>query len=83
MVGPPPVAPVDLRTGDRGANACAYLRLGAQAAEKAFLRVLHDLDLGILLVDAQLIEGHLGGLLDRAGGRDDPFHDLLPLLLLA
>src|SRR4029078_1046995 len=41
------------------------------------------LELSVALIDSELIEGGLLGILDRSTGRLDPFHGLLPPLLLA
>src|SRR5581483_5338391 len=57
--------------------------LTTQAAEQTDSRLFQDLDLGIVLVDAELIERGLLGFVDGLARRLDPFHRLLPLLLLA
>lgn len=56
--------------------------LATELSEEAGTRFLKDLDLGVLLVDPQLIEGQLASLLDRLGGNVDPLHAQEPLLPL-
>ncbi len=54
--------------------------LGAQSAEKATLRLLHDLELRIGLMDTELIEGGVLGFLDGLGRHFYPFHLLAVLV---
>jgi hypothetical protein len=45
-----------------------------ETPEQAALGLLEDVELGVLLVDTQLIEGGILCLLDGATGGLDPFH---------
>jgi hypothetical protein len=47
---------------------------GTEATEQAELRLLEDLELGVAIVHAQLVERSLLGLLDRASGGLYPLH---------
>jgi hypothetical protein len=55
---------------DAGADPC----FTTDATEQTRSRFLHDLELGIALVDAELVERVILGFCDRAPGRLDPFH---------
>jgi hypothetical protein len=44
------------------------------ATEEAGAGFLEDLELGIIHIDTELVEGEVLGLIDRAGSDFDPFH---------
>src|SRR5690606_17854209 len=70
----PPAAAVDLRAGRRRPHPGPDPGLAPEAAEQARSGLFEDLDLGVLLVDAELIERDVPGLLDGPGGDLDPLH---------
>jgi hypothetical protein len=80
----PTVTPIDLGSWSRRSYARPHLRLGTQPSEQPLLRLLDDVDLGVLFVDTQLVECRLDGFGHGPTTGHDPFHSvLLPLLLLA
>jgi hypothetical protein len=62
------------------AHPGSYPGFGSQPSEQPESGLLHDLELGVLRVDAQLVQRRFLGFFDRAPCRLDPFHDALPAL---
>src|SRR2546421_605457 len=69
-----PVAAFGLRARPRRAHAGPNPGLAPQPPEQAHLRLFDDLELSVVLVDAQLVEGGLFRLVDGLPRRFDPFH---------
>ena len=75
------ITALDLGARPGGADAGPHTGLTADPAEEALGGLLEHLELGVVGVDAQLVEGGLLGLLDGTAGDLDPLHAALPLLL--
>lgn len=56
-LAPSTVSSIDLRAGRRRTHPGSHLGLRAQPPEQTLLWLLDDLDLGVLLVDSELVEG--------------------------
>jgi hypothetical protein len=56
-LAPSTVSSIDLRAGRRRTHTGSDLGLRAQPPEQTLLRLLDDLDLGVLLVDSEFVEG--------------------------
>jgi hypothetical protein len=56
-LAPSTVSSIHLRAGRRRTHPGSHLGLRAQPPKQALLRLLDDLDLGVLLVDSEFVEG--------------------------
>jgi hypothetical protein len=55
-------------------DAGSHAGLAARPAEEASSGLLEHLELGVLLIDAELVERGVLGVFDRLAGRLDPLH---------
>jgi hypothetical protein len=58
----------------RRANACSHARLASDPPEETRPGLLENLELGVVLIDAQLVEGAVLGFLGAAPRGFDPLH---------
>lgn len=76
----PAIAALLLGAGFGRADARPDPGFGPQPAEQTEPRFFHDLELGVLFVDTELIQGGVLGFFDRATGCLNPLHRDLPAL---
>ena len=79
--GPAAALPLLLRSLDPGDHPGPHAGLAASAPEEARAGLLEHLELGVALVDAQVLERQVLGVLERRTGHLDPLHGYLLLFL--